>query len=253
MVNQQTDRFEKHIVISVGIHIALLLAFTVKAYVFPSDPIEIRSAIRIDVVGLPDKVETPKPKPVPPQPIPQPKPKPVVKTPPKPKPSPKPKPTVNLNKTKTAQQQAMERLKAMQALEAMKNEVAEQEKLQAQARQEDPEPTAEFKGNVITSGSSLTGLDRIDFEKYYDDMSSHVKGHWSLPGWLASANLRAEAAVTIDERGFVTSKRIYTSSGNQVFDDLVLQTVEMASPFPAPPSRLKSVLALKGMILAFPE
>lgn len=246
--------FDKHFLLSLGGHIGLFLAFTMKAYIFPSEPVEIRRSIRVDVVGLPDKVQPKKAAPAP-----KPKKVAVKKPAPKPKskkPAPKPKKTVNLNKAKSKQQKALERLKALDALEKMKKEVADEQAKAAQANaakeNTDPPPT-EFKGNIITSGSSLSGLDRLAFERYYDDMSNHVKSHWSLPTWLADAQLKAEAAVTIDERGFVTSKRIYSSSGNQVFDDLVMQTVEKASPFPAPPARLKSVLALKGMILGFPE
>lgn len=258
MGEPQSDRFEQTLVVSVAVHIAVFLAFTVKAYIFPSEPIAIQSAIRVDVVGLPDKAEPKKPRPSPKA---QPKPPPKANPPKKPQPKPvvkttqkKPRSSVDLKSAKSKQQQALERLKAMQALESLKQEVAKQDEQKNQQTSPPPqEPDTEFKGNVITSGSSLTGLDRIDFEKYYEGMSNHVKAHWSLPGWLAAANLRAEAAVTIDERGFVTSKRIYSSSGNQVFDDLVLQTVEKASPLPAPPSRLKSVLALKGMILGFPD
>ncbi|NQZ02611.1 MAG: TonB C-terminal domain-containing protein [Bdellovibrionales bacterium] len=247
MVESRGDQFEKHIVLSVAVHVVLFLAFTVKAYIFPSEPIELRSAIRIDVVGLPDKTEPKKvaPKPKKPKVKPQ-KPK-TVKTKTKPKKLTN-KPKVDLNKAKTKQQQALEKLQAMAAIEKMKQEMAQQKDAQPE-----PEPTVEFKGNVVTSGSDIGGLPGLDFDKYYSEMSAHVKQQWSLPGWLASANLRAEAAVTVDEKGFVTSKRIYTSSGNEVFDDLVLQTVEKASPLPPPPSRLKSVLALKGMILAFPD
>ena len=195
---------------------------------------------------MPDKVETPKPKAkapkqvkVPDKPKAKPKPKPKPKTKPKPK-----KPKVNLKKAKSKQEQAMERLKALEAIEKMKAE-AEQEQEQ--------EVQQEYKGNVISSGSSLTGLDRIAFEKYFDDMQAHVKQQWNLPTWLASANLKGVVAVKIDERGYVIDRVITQASGNEVFDNLVLETVDRASPFPPPPNRLKNVLKLNGFQLGFPD
>lgn len=245
-----SDPFGKFIVLSVAIHIAVGVAFLVKAVIFPAEPINIRSAIRVDVVGMPDKIETPKPKPkaaepekvkIPekappkPEPKPTPKPKPVVKKAPA-------KPKVNLKKTKSEQDQAMERLKALEAIEKLKEETKEEEVV-----------AQEYKGNVISSGSSLTGLDRIAFEKYFDEMQSHVKQQWNLPTWLASANLKGVVAVKIDERGYVIDRVITQSSGNDVFDNLVLETVDRASPFPAPPNRLKNVLKLNGFQLGFPD
>lgn len=239
------DPFRKFLVISVAIHFILGLSFLLKAAFFPSDPIDIRTAIRVDVVGMPDKVETPKAKAKPkppkqvkisekPQAKPKPRPKPIVK---KPK-----KPTVNLNKAKSDQEKALERLKALEAIEKMKEETQKQEAVEQ-----------EYKGNVISSGSSLTGLDRIAFEKYFDDMQVHVKQQWNLPTWLASANLKGVVAVKIDERGYVIDRVITKPSGNDVFDNLVLETVDRASPFPPPPNRLKNVLRLNGFQLGFPD
>ncbi len=232
--------------ISVATHIVLGLSFLLKTAFFPQDPIDIRSAIRVDVVGMPDKVEkTSQPKPKAPKKVqvpdnPAPKPK------PKPKPAPvikKPKsPKVNLNKAKSDQEKALERLKALEAIEKIKEESQKEDSIEQ-----------EYKGNVISSGSSLTGLDRIAFEKYFDDMQAHVKQQWNLPTWLANAKLKGIVAVKIDERGYVIDRVITQPSGNDVFDNLVLETVDRASPFPPPPNRLKTVLKLNGFQLGFPD
>lgn len=239
--------------ISLGLHVLIAALFLVKAAIFPSEPIDIRSAIRVDVVGMPDKVESPKP----PKPAEAPKVKVPEPAPPKAPPAPAPakvasqprQPKVNLNNAKTQQEQALERLKAMDAIEKMKAEAAAAE----DNSKKDPAPSQQIKGNAVSAGNSLTGLDRIAFEQYFDDIQTHVKQHWNLPTWLASANLKGVVVVKIDAQGFVTNRALTVSSNNQVFDNLVLETVDKASPFPPPPDRLRSVLQLNGFQLGFPE
>jgi colicin import membrane protein len=226
-------------------------SFLLNALVFPADPIDIRSAIRVDVVGMPDKVEAPTPSKVANAPkvkLPEPaKPQP---TPAKVMPPPKAEPKVNLNKAKSQQEQALERLKAMEAIERLKSEAAAEENEKKKAY---TAAARQIKGNAVSAGNSLSGLDRIAFEQYFDDLQTHVKQHWNLPTWLASANLKGVVVVKIDARGFVLNRAISVSSNNQVFDNLVLETVDRASPFPPPPDRLKNVLQYNGFQLGFPE
>src|SRR6266404_5073659 len=58
--------FKKMISISIAIHIAALLFFGVKASLFPTEALDLDSAIRVDMVGLPDKIaKLPEVKPLP--------------------------------------------------------------------------------------------------------------------------------------------------------------------------------------------
>lgn len=246
------DSFSKFIGISVIAHVAVVLFLTVKAAVFPSEPIQIRSAMRVDMVALPDKAPpkaAPAPKPAPKVEVkkPEPKPQPKPKVEPKPKPKAKPEePKVNLNKAKKDQDDALNRLKAMQAIEQLKKQKQEEAETQAP-------PTQEFKGNALSEGNSLTGLAQIEFDRYFGDVESAIRQHWNLPKWLEDGNFRAQVRVLVDDRGYVINKRIETSSGNQAFDDVVLDTVELSSPLPPPPGRLKNVLSTRGFVLNFPE
>lgn len=258
----QQDHLSRFIGISLIAHVCLVLAFTVKAVFFPSEQIDIRNSIRVDMVALPDKVQpkapsapkpkvevkkekppAPKPKPQA-KPKPKPKPKPVVKAKPKAKPKPKPKKKVDMKKAKEEQQKALERLKALQALENIEEEV-EKSKQEPQEQQ--------FKGNVKNAGNSLSGLAKIQMDRYFQDLKSHMYQSWSLPQWLSDANLRAQAMVMIDEGGFVVKKQIVQSSGNDLFDNHVLDAIEKASPFPAPPGKLQNMLKYNGLTFNFPE
>ncbi len=262
----KSDPLAKYIGLSLVVHIGLFLVFTVQAIFFPSEPIQVRHAIRVDVVDLPDRLRPAPPPPQPkaePAPAPRPTPPPTQpKAPPppepKPKPQPKPQPKAVAKKTEpkktetrtqqqtlTAQQRAMERLKAQQAID----QIREQIESDLAPRTREPE----YKGNIITEGDSLTGLERIQYDRYIAEVRDHLHSHWNLPQWLAEANLRAQALVRLDNSGFVTAKQILRSSGNDIFDAQVLGAIERASPFPQPPSRLRNVLSYGGIVFQFPE
>src|SRR5690606_34137108 len=114
---------------------------------------------------------------------------------PKPKPKPKapPKPEnkkVNLDKTKNEQQEALNRLKAMQAIEKLREE------------QQEKEAPKEYKGNVLSEGNSFTGLAQIEFDRYFSEVESALRQNWNLPKWLEDGDFRAQVRVMVDERGY---------------------------------------------------
>jgi TonB family protein len=230
--------FKKCVIVSISIHVAIVLFLTVRLLVFPSEPLIIQNSIRVDVVDMPDKVSTlPEEKPA--EPAPEVKAKPEVKPPP-PEPEAKPK-TVDLKKDKTKQLDAINKLKQMSAFDKLKES------------KEEPKPAApQFKGNILNAGDSLTGIEKIQFDDYFSKLKSHVREHWDLPQWLANANLSAQAGVQIDEQGFVIKKQLLKSSGNEIFDEKVISTLDKCSPFPPPPNRLRDVVRARGIVFNFP-
>jgi colicin import membrane protein len=241
-----SDSLSKPISLSLAAHCALIAIFFLKMTFFPAEPIQIKRALRVDLVALPEKVATP-PAPAPaeePKAVPAPPqeaPKPEVKTPAKPKPKAQ-KPKIDAKKLEKSQESAVNRLKAMEALEKLKSEQAEAQK-----------KAQEFKGNQVSKGNSLTGLEQLEYDRYFDQVEQLVYSNWSLPEWLAQSELRAQAMVLVDASGNVTKKKILKSSGNEVFDAQVLASIDKSSPFPAPPARLQGVLANQGFIFNFPD
>jgi TonB family protein len=181
----------------------------------------------------PVKVAEEKPKPVPPAPKP--------KVPPKTEEAPK----VDLSKKKVdtakSEKSALDKIKAMQAIDKFKGEVT------AYAR-----PKV-VRGNVVTTGDSLTGDNKVDFDQYFSKVEERIRQNWSLPQWLADAHLRAQALVLIDESGTVKKKQIVKSSGNSEFDSRMMDAIDKASPFPAPPDKLRDILGAKGVVFNFPQ
>lgn len=231
------DAFSQFVLYSLGAHVAVLVLFLLRAALVPSAPLEIRNAIRVDVVDLPDKIAPPAPA------APAPAPQVEIKKPEQAKPIVEKKPEVAKINTKDAQRKALDKLKALDAIDKFKHESAEQAK---------PKPVT-YKGNAVNAGDSLTGLEKVQFDSYFADLRAQLNQHWSIPQWLEQSNLRAQALVVIDSSGFVIEKKILKSSGNDIFDGHVLSAIEKSSPFPKPPDRLKDILNMRGIVFNFPD
>lgn len=231
------DAFSQFLLYSLGIHVVIFVVLLLRAALVPSEPLEIRNAIRVDVVDLPDKISAPPPA------APAPAPQVEVKKPEPVKPAVEKKPEAAKPNTKDVQRKALDKLKALDAIDKFKQETAEQDK---------PKPTT-FKGNLVNAGDSLTGLEKVQFDSYFSSLKAHLNQHWSIPQWLEESKLRAQAMVILDGTGYVVDKKILKSSGNDIFDGHVLAAIEKSSPFPEPPARLKDILKMRGIVLNFPD
>jgi colicin import membrane protein len=263
---QQDDQFNRGIGVSFAIHAVLISFFTLKAVFFTPEAIDFTQAIRVDMVGLPDKVE-PKDltsetsaKPALP---PKEEPKPVVEKPAEkkaetkpelPKHQPKKDDAVNLEKNKVSQQSAIEKLKAMAALEKIKAEVAEdKKKTTPPATGQDKTGEAKVKGNMVSPGTSLTGLNKLQHDNYGAELNRHIKKNWTLPEWLTNRNLKAQMVVYIDSHGNILERKLVKSSGNPEYDEAVIKAVDDSAPFPAPPEKFQAYLSVNGILIGFPE
>ncbi|MBC7467074.1 MAG: TonB C-terminal domain-containing protein [Bdellovibrio sp.] len=261
-------KFKQGIMISVIAHVLLVITFTVKTNLFKKPPIDITQAIRVDMIGLPDKVtsnqlpakvqevlkEKEPPKPVE-EPTPEPKnekPVPVEKKDkvvlPK-KELPKPKvdtEAINLKKVKATQKNALEKLKAQSAIEKIKEDMQKEE-----ARKN--AVAAVMKGRVISAGTSLTGLDKIQSDAYLQTLDAHIKQYWTLPQWLINKPYKARVLVKFDSTGKILSKQIESSSGVKAYDDYCLQSITQAEPFPKFSEKFSEKYKSDGVLIGFPE
>jgi colicin import membrane protein len=245
-----------------GLHVAIIIAFTVKTVLFADpEPIDYSAAIRVDMVALPEKIseqqqlppkqedakpET-KPEPLPPKPVHK---EVVVEKPVKaPK---KDVEAINLNKDKNKQKEALEKLKAMSAIEKMKEEVEKESKKVAGVGNKKAAPVT-VKGNILSPGTALTGLNRLQVDSYLSSLDQQIKQNWFLPEWLAKKPFRTQVRLKIDEKGRVLSREVVLSSGNSSYDDLALETIDKSAPFEPPPEKFVSIVAVNGLVIGFPE
>lgn len=260
----QDDRLSRGIGISFAIHALLLSFFTLKAVFFTSEPIDFSQAVRVDIVGLPEKVDpktltppSPTPSPEEAQPtLPEKKSDPQIKTPPSKPVAAKtlPKKTeegLNLQKVKSQQKSAIEKLKAMAALEKIKQEMTDTKKVTGTGKSNTS--TQKIKGNILSPGTSLTGLAKLQQETYVSDLDRHIKQNWSLPEWLAKRDYTARVRLYIDSHGNILERKIVKSSGNSSYDEEVLATIDRSSPFPSPPEKFLAIFSVDGILIGFPE
>lgn len=243
------------LLVSALLHALLVAVFAIKAVFFATEAIDFSQAVRVDLVALPEKIS--------PQPAPEPvvvqknpveqeaKPTPIMPEAKAPTPETKvtlPQKTektpdaINLDQVKSKQKSALEKLKAMAAMEKFKEELSKK-----------AAPQQKIKGNVLSPGTALTGLSKLQHESYANTLDNHIKQHWSLPEWLANREFRARARVFIDANGNILDRKIVKSSGNSSYDDAVLQTIDRSAPFPAPPEKFVAMVSVDGILIGFPE
>jgi colicin import membrane protein len=246
--NKVKKPFQKEIKASLLFHAIVLGAFSLKNIIFSSPSIDYKSAIRVDIVGLPDKITSP----MPPQKSEEPAAKAEEKKPEPPKkeeavkPEEKVVPKAETKKdVKDVQKNALEKLKALDKIKNTVNtEKAQTDAIERLKKQE-------FRGNNLAAGNSLTGTDKFQYDAYIGELDSHVKGFWDLPRWLSEDQLKTVVKVKIDARGFVIFKQIVSSSGNSAYDEVAIQTVTKASPFPVPPGKFRGTLEVHGFNVEF--
>lgn len=253
------DDFKTALIWSAAAHLLFVLLLTVRAIFFAGEPLHLESAIRVDIVGLPDKARSL------PEPLAETLAEPLTATAPStaaekteqeatkaalPVKSTDAPPAVVLKpkmpdpkESKKHQDAAMKRLEALARLERQAKADAAVKALASTGK------SGQVKGNAISRGSSLTGLTRLDHDRYLDEIESRIRKLWNPPKFLAKAGLRVRIVLFINNQGLVTAKKTVQSSGNSVFDDSVTAAIDGAQPFAPPPDSLSSLLAQQGVEL----
>lgn len=250
----QDESLKKYVIGSVVFHACVVAFFSIKAVFFSGQPIDYQAAIKVDLIALPDRTDpnliedsipTKEEKPAQTEKIEinkaevKPAEKPTVK-----KVVVKEPEAINLDKTKTKQQAALAKLKAMSALEELEKQVAAENTKKV---------IKQIKGNQLSSGTELTGLNKLQHDNYIADVERHIRKNWQLPEWLANKNLKAQVRVLFDSTGQITAREIFKSSGNPSFDEVVLMTIQNSSPVPPPPEKFVQIMSVEGILFGFPE
>jgi len=251
--------------ISLIAHASLILFMIIKVSLFTKPEINLSEAIRVDMVGLPEKynpaqksTDLPEKIEKPVEPVveekkPEPKVEPKAEAKPEPKADPKAKPqpvapepdTVKLDKAKQKQKSALEKLKKLSAIDKIREQVQNEKTAAAVAKA--------AKGRVIAKGTAITGLDKIQSENYLVQLDALIKSKWQLPQWLIGKPLKTKVLVKIEPDGRVSDKKVVQTSGNPTYDEYCLQAIEKATPFPKVPEKFTEVFSEDGVLFGFPE
>jgi TonB family protein len=230
---------------SVIFHVSIVLFLGFKAFMIPEQTLEYIPSVRVDIIDLPDKITSAE---IPQTPA---------KESPKESAAEKPKEKAKeIEKPKAEEkvvlnEKSKEKPKAdtSKSIDRIKQMIEAENK--AKVPKEEVLPTPAFKGNRISPGSSLKGIQQLDFNNYQDSIYTHAKKHWEIPRWLSDSNLNASILITIDEKGFVTKKKIVRSSGDASYDQSVLSAIDKASPFPPPEDKFVDLLSVSGVQITF--
>ena len=264
------DFFPRFLFYSLCVHIVIFayIIFDPLSGVFFKKNIQIKSAIRVDTVGLPElkrRMNTPtqpeksKKKSLPEKVM---KKKPPAKKVVKKKKAPivkvnKKKVATKKEKLKTKQSQAIEKIKELKNIEQKQSQAID--KLEAMESIEQMKKELEspkYVGEAVSKGNAQEGEVVTDFQmlQYFTSIKAHINMYWNLPQELANKNFRADIYAVINSAGQVLARRIIKSSGNEDFDARVLETIERASPLPKPPTKeIEKLLLKEGFKFSFPE
>jgi colicin import membrane protein len=250
-IQNTPDYFKKALLISAIIHGSFFITTTVKNIFFNTEPLVYESAVRVDLVALPDKLPpaaVAKPQAPPPE---------IKKEEVKAKPEPakaKPEPVKKESKTpdaiklevnKKKQSSAFQKLKQMEALDKLKKATEVDRRANVTAKI--------IKGNQISTGSELKGMSLLQHDNYVSSVKRQIYSNWAVPEWLAHKELKTQIIAKFDDKGNLIFKKVYRSSGNPNFDEAALDAIEKSTPVPAPPEALSSVVSNEGILIGFPE
>lgn len=264
------NEFTKSLGLSVVAHLALLLFFVIQVTFFNDPIVDLSQAIRVDMVGLPNKIDQnqsahtaeekinklpeknietqSEPEPVSAEKIKQP----TAKVEHKKQTAPDAQ-SVDLKKSKSKQKAALEKLKKLSAIDKIKQEVRSEAEAKALKAFTQSLPKGPIKGRAISAGTALSGLDRLEANQYLQSLDQQIKQHWALPQWLMNKPFKAQVLIKLDANGGLISKSILKGSGQPSYDQYCLQAVEQAAPYSAVPEKLTEKFSVEGIVIGFPE
>lgn len=263
---------DRGLIISLLCHLSIIAFMIVKLTFFSKPDLLLSEAIRVDMVGLPDKynpqasasdlpekIEKPvetiptEPAVVEPEPVADIKPNDKKESVEKSTTAEKKEPAkdsiklekAKIDKAKQKQKEALEKLKKLSAIDKIRQQVQTESNKQKAAQA--------LKGRVLSKGTALTGIDRLQSENYLLQIDGLIKSNWQLPQWLIGKPLKTKVLVKIASNGQVIDKKVTQSSGNPTYDEYCLLAIEKASPFPQVPEKFTEIYSNDGVLFGFPE
>lgn len=112
-----------------------------------------------------------------------------------------------------------------------------------------------FEGNQISKGGSLTGdmtsQDIGALQEYMEMIPQYVRPSWKLPSYLKDKELKCRYRIFISGEGKLIKTKLYESSGDQEYDQRALEAIEKTQ-FAKPPETIVKDLVKGVVILGFP-
>jgi colicin import membrane protein len=251
--------FNKNFAISFGVHIALfLLAFAggeVISRIFKSNDVEIiRSAVRVDVVGMP-KFTIQELKKMQAEPVIERQPE-VAKG--------KKEETVTETEDVIKKDDLIirEEGKKKASFLNMLNDYSSKKVTAKVEKKGNSSGTGNknidsliIEGNRLSKGSALVGdysdSETSEFSAYVQNIPGLIRPFWRLPSYLLDKDLRCRIKIYLSPQGKLLKTELQESSGVAEFDARAEKAIRDAS-FPKPSTEVGARLTNSGIILGFP-
>lgn len=264
MYSSETDNFNRNFMISLGAHILLgALSFAGgKAIIkfFGNNDVEIiRSAVRVDVVGMPkftvQELKAMQRDALPPEPEPEAasgrKEETKVED---------DTPDVIKKDDLVIQEKGTEKkssfLNVLSDYSSKKIDKKERPKGETKGTGNKNINNLVLEGNRLSKGSALVGdfADEAgsEFASYVQTLPETIRQFWKLPSYLLEKNLRCRIKIYLSAQGQLIKTELQESSGEPEFDARAEKAIRDAAPFPKPSEAVGTRLVNSGIILGFP-
>lgn len=113
-----------------------------------------------------------------------------------------------------------------------------------------------LEGNRLSKGSALVGeytdQENSEFAAYVQSLPDLIRNFWKLPSYLKDQGLKCRVRIFLSQSGEILKLEIHESSGQSEFDARAEKAVREAAPFPAASDKVAARLTNSGIILGFP-
>jgi colicin import membrane protein len=113
-----------------------------------------------------------------------------------------------------------------------------------------------LEGNKVSKGTALVGESSeeisLEFEQYANSIPDIVRKYWKLPTYLMDTDLKCRIRVFISAKGRLLNAEIFETSGVEEYDEKALKSVTDAKTFPVPPVSITHRVSAGELILGFP-
>jgi len=114
-----------------------------------------------------------------------------------------------------------------------------------------------IEGNRLSKGTALVGEysdeENSEFSNYVQTLPEVIRRFWKLPSYLMDQNLKCRIKIYLSMSGKLVKLEIHESSGQAEFDARAESAIRNASSyFPVPVESISDRVASSGIVLGFP-
>ncbi len=113
-----------------------------------------------------------------------------------------------------------------------------------------------LEGNRLSQGTALVGeysdAENSEFAGYVQALPGKIRQFWKLPSYLLEKDLRCRIRIYLSAMGDVMKLELIESSGEKEYDVRAEKAIREAAPYPKPSENVGKRLTNSGIILGFP-